>query len=77
MKTKIQNTYYIVCHLGKEETPNQPLVKKCTTRSAASLGKHSDGTHTQEDLPAGLSRVTPKKKKEKDKRQKWSREDYK
>ena len=29
------------------------------------------------DLPAGPSIVTPTKKKEKDKIQKWSREDYK
>ena len=29
------------------------------------------------DLPAGPSIVTPTKKKEKDKTQKWSREDYK
>ena len=28
------------------------------------------------DLPAGLSRVTPTMKKERDKRQKWTREDY-
>ena len=45
--------------------------------SATSLGKHCDGNHAQEDLPAGPSRVTPTKKKGKDKRQKWSREDYK
>ena len=41
------------------------------------MEKHSDGSHAQEDLPAGPSRVTPTKEKEKDKRQKWSREDYK
>ena len=32
-----------------------------------SLGKHSDGNHTQGDQPAGPSRVTPTKKKKKDK----------
>ena len=42
-----------------------------------SLEKHSDGNHVQGDLPAGPSRVTPTKKKEKDKIQKWSRKDYK
>ena len=56
---------------------NQRGVEKCTTGSATSLGKHSDGNHAQGDLPASPSRVTPTKKKEKDKRQKWSREDYK
>ena len=48
---------------------NQPGVKKCTTESATSLQKHSDGNQTQGDLSV--------KKKEKDKIQKWSREDYK
>ena len=43
----------------------------------ASLEKHSDGNQAQGDLPVGLSRVTTTTKKEKDKRQKWSREDYK
>ena len=56
---------------------NQPGVEKCTTGSTASFEKHSDGNHAEGDLPAGPSRVTTTKKKEKDKRQKWSREDYK
>ena len=34
-------------------------------------------SRVQGELPAGPSRVTPRKKNEKDKRQKWSREDYK
>ena len=68
--------------MGKQGTrppreSNQPRVEKCTPESATSLEKHSDGNHSQGDLPAGPSRVTPTKKKEKDKRQKWSREDYK
>ena len=44
---------------------------------ATSLEKYSDGNHAQGDLTAGPSRVTPTKKKEKNKRQKWSREDDK
>ena len=72
MKTRSQNTYHIVCRMGKQGThppreSNQPGVKKCTTGSATSLGKHSDGNHAQGDLPAGPSRVTPTKKKQKDK----------
>ena len=82
MKTRSQSTYHIVRRVGKQGTrppseSNQPGVKKCTTGSATSLEKHSDGKHAQGDLPAGLSRVTVTKKKEKGKRQKWSREDYK
>ena len=82
MKTRSQNTYHIVRRVGKNGTrppgeSNQPGVEKCTTGSATSLGKHSAGNHAQGDLPAGPSRVTPTKKKEKDKIQKWSREDYK
>ena len=42
---------------------NQPGVKKCTTRSVTSLGKHFDGNHALGDLPAGPSRVTPTKTK--------------
>ena len=53
-------------HLSREL--NQPGVEKCTTGSATSLGKHSDGNHAQGDLPTGPSRVIPTKKKEKDKR---------
>ena len=82
MKARNQNTYHIVRCVGKQGTrppreSNQPGVEKYTTGSTTSLGNHSDGNHAQEDLPAGPSRVTPTKKKEKDKRQKWSREDYK
>ena len=56
---------------------NQPEVEKCTTGSATSLEKHSDGNQAQGDLPTSPSRVTPTKKKEKDKKEKWSRGDYK
>ena len=56
---------------------NKPGVEKCTTASVTSLEKHSDCNHAQGDLPAGQSRVTSRKKKEKDRRQKWSREDFK
>ena len=56
---------------------NKPGVEKCTTGSVTSLEKHSDHKHAQGDLPAGQSRVTPRKKKEKDRRQKWSRKDFK
>ena len=81
-KTRSQNTYHIVCRVGKQgmrpsRDSNQGGVEKCTTGSAISLGKHSDGNHAREDLPAGPSRVIPTKKKEKGKRQNWSREDYK
>ena len=55
---------------------NQPVVVKCTTRWATSLEKHSDVNHAQKDLPAVPSRVTSTKKKKRDKRQKWIREDY-
>ena len=73
MKTRSKNTDHIVGRVGKQGTrppreSNQPGVQKCTTRSATSLGKHSNGNHAQGDLPAGTSRVTPTKKKEKDKR---------
>ena len=82
MKTKSQNTYYIVHHVGKQgmlppRESNQPGFEKCTTESATSLEKHSDSNQAQGDLPAGLFRVTPTKKKEKDKISKWSRENYK
>ena len=53
------------------------LRKQLTSGSATSLEKHADGNHAQGDLPASPSRVTPTKKKEKDKRRKWSSEDYK
>ena len=56
---------------------NQPGVEKCTTVSETFLEKHSDGNHAQRDLPTSPSSVTPTKKKEKDKRQKCNREDYK
>ena len=67
MKTKIQNTCHIGC-LGQRGTrlpkeSNQPEVEKCSTGSASSLEKPSDGNHAQGDLPAGPSRVTPTKKK--------------
>ena len=52
------------------------LRKQLTSGSATSLERHSDGNHAQGDLPASPSRVTPTKKKEKDKKQKWGREDY-
>ena len=73
MKTRSKNTDHIVGGVGKQSTrpprkSNQPDVQKCTTGSATSLGKHSDGNHAQGDLPAGTSRVTPTKKKEKEKR---------
>ena len=82
MKTRSQNTYHIVRRVGKQATrpprqSNQPAVEKCNTGSVNSLEKHYDGNQAQGDLPAGPSRVTPTTKKEKDKRQKWSREDYK
>ena len=81
MKIRNQNTYHIVCCVGKQgmhppRESNQPGVEKCTTRSTASLQKQSDGNQAQGDLPAGPSRVTPTTE-EKDKRQKWSRENYK
>ena len=73
MKTRSKNTDYIVGRVGKQGTrpprkKNQPGVQKCTTGSATSLGKHSDGNHAQGDIPAGTSRLTPTKKKEKEKR---------
>ena len=53
------------------------MVKKYTAGSAAALEKYSNGNHAQGDLPAGPSKVTLTNKKEKDKRQKWSRGDFK
>ena len=61
----------------KTKSQNHSGVEKCYTESATSLEKHSDGNQAQRDLPASPSRVTPTKKKEKDKRRKWSSEDYK
>ena len=56
MKTRSQNTYHIVRRVGKQgmsspRESNQPGVEKCTTGSATSLEKLSDGNHAQEDLP--------------------------
>ena len=73
MKTRSQNTYHIVRRVGKQgmsspRESNQPGVEKCTTGSATSLEKLSDGNNAQKDLPADPSRVTPTKKKKKDKR---------
>ena len=50
-----------------QDSQTSLALKKCATGSATSLGKHSDGNHTQGDQPAGPSRVTPTKKKKKDK----------
>ena len=55
MKTRSQNTYYIVRRVGKQEThpmrdSSQPGVGKCTAVSATSLEKHSDGNKAQGDL---------------------------
>ena len=47
---------------------NQPRVEKCSTGSATSLEKHSDGNQAKKQR---------KRQNTKDKRQKWSREDYK
>ena len=82
MKTKSQNTFHIVRHLGKQgthppEESSKSGVGKCTTVLATSLEKYCHGNQAQGDLQVGPSRVTPTKKMEKDKRQKWSMEDYK
>ena len=75
MKTRSKNTDYIVGRVGQQGTrpprkSNQPGVQKCTTASATSLGKHSDGNHAQGDIPAGTSRLNQqrKRKKRKDKK---------
>ena len=82
MKTRSQNTYHIVRRVGKEgmrlqESRTNLGSKICTTGSATSLEKHSDGNHAQRDLPAGPPRVTLTKTKGKDKIQKWRRGGYK
>ena len=82
MKTGSQSIYHIACHVDKQGTrppreSNQPGVEKCLTGSATSLEQNSDGNHAQGDLPAGSSRVTTIKKKEKRQKTKWRREDYK
>ena len=82
MKTRSQNTYHVVHRVGKQgahppRESNQSGVEKCATELATFLEKHSDGNQAQGDLPASSSRLTPTKEKEKDKRQKWSRENYK
>ena len=82
MKTKSQDTYYIVHYLGKQgmlhpRESNQSGFEKCTTESVTSLEKLSDSNQARVYLPAGPFRVTPTKKKEKYKIQKWSRENYK
>ena len=79
MKTRSQNLYNIVRRVGKQETrpPKESGEEKCTTGSATSLEKHSDGNHAQGDLPASPPRVTPTKKQEKGKGQKQSGQDYK
>ena len=84
MKTRSQNTYHIVRRVRKQGTTHPPTVlnqsgvKNYTTELTTSLEKHSDGNQAQRDLPAGPSRITPTKKKEKGKHgQTWSREVYK
>ena len=82
MKTRNQSKYHNVRLVGKQgghspKESDHPGVEKCTNKSTTSLEKHSDGDQAQVNLPAGPSRVTQTRKKEKDKRQKWSREDYK
>ena len=57
--------------------PNQPWVISNNIESATSLEKCPDGNQAQGNLPTLSSSVIPKKKKEKDKGQKWSRQDYK
>ena len=79
MKSRSQNIYHIIHRVGKQGThslseSNQSGVEKCTTGSKIFLEKHSNANHAQGDRPADPSRVIPIKKKEKDKRQKWSRE---
>ena len=81
VETRSQNTCHIVRLVGKQGTrppreSNQPGVEKCTTGLATSLEKNSNGNQAQGDLPACPSRITPTKKNEKEKTQKWSREDY-
>ena len=81
MKTITHNTYHFMHRVSKlgmhpPRESNQPWVENYTTGSATSLEKHCDGKQTQGDLPAGSSIVTPTKKNEKDKRQKWGREVY-
>ena len=73
MKTRGQNTYHIFSRLGKQRTlqrreSNQPGVKKCTTDSTISLDKRFDGNQAVDP-----SRVTPTKRKTKDKIQKWNK----
>ena len=82
MKTRNQSKYHNVRLVGKQgghspKESDHPGVEKCTNKSTTSLEKHSDGDQAQVNLPAGPSRVTQTRKKEKYKRQKWSREDYK
>ena len=79
MKSRSQNICHIIHRVGKQGTHslrelNQSGVEKCTTGSKIFLEKHSNANHAQGDRPADPSRVTPIKKKEKDKRQKWSGE---
>ena len=82
MKTRSQKTCDIVRRVVKQGTrprrkPNQTGVEKCFMGSATSLEKYADGNQEQGHLPAGPSRVTPKTKRKKDKRQKWFRGNHK
>ena len=71
MKTRNQNTYHIVCRVGKKgrfpQGSQTSLGLKNILLDQQPLQKHSDGNHAEGDLPAGPSRVKTTKKKGKKK----------
>ena len=69
MKTRSQNTYHIVCCVGKQGTRPQGSQTSLGSKNVLldwQPQKHSVNNHAQGDLPAGPSGVTQTKKMEKD-----------
>ena len=81
MKTRSKKSYHIVRRVGNQGTrPPRELsqlgVEKCTTDSASSPNYTSDGHQERESPNSGPSEKEPPTKNQKEKRIRWSREDY-
>lgn len=81
MKTRSKNTYRLVRRAGKQGTrPPRELsqlgVEKCTTDSASSPNKTLNGHRERDNPKPGPTEKIPPKSKQKEKRIRWTREDY-
>ena len=81
MKTRSNKTYHIVRRVGKQGTrPPRELsqlgVEKCTTDSASSPNRALNGHRNRDRPTSGPTEKIPTKIKEKEKRIRWTREDY-